>query len=94
MQCSYCGSTSKDKLRFCESCGKPVGTGVINQGMKRPNRLVRSRDDRVISGVAAGVANYWGMDPSVVRIIWFLLIFVGGTGLLLYILMAIFVPEE
>ena len=62
--------------------------------MQRPDRLLRSRDDRVISGVAAGVANYWGMDPSIVRIIWFLLIFAGGTGLILYILMAIFVPEE
>ena len=94
MQCSYCGNTSNDKSRFCESCGKPIGPGVINQGMQKPNRLLRSKDDRVISGVAAGVANYWGMDPSIVRIIWFLLIFAGGTGLILYILMAIFVPEE
>ena len=48
----------------------------------------------MIAGVAAGVADYLGMDRSTVRIIWFLLIFVGGTGLLLYIIMALIVPED
>ena len=58
------------------------------------NRLYRSRDDRMIAGVAGGVAEYFDLDPSLVRIAWALLVFVGGFGVLLYIVMAIVVPEE
>jgi phage shock protein PspC (stress-responsive transcriptional regulator) len=57
-------------------------------------RLYRSRDDRMIAGVAGGVADYFQLDPSLVRIVWALLAFAGGFGILLYIVMAIVVPEE
>ena len=57
-------------------------------------RLYRSRDDRILAGVAGGVAEYFDLDPSLVRIVWALLVFAGGFGLLLYIVMAIVVPEE
>jgi phage shock protein PspC (stress-responsive transcriptional regulator) len=58
------------------------------------NRLYRSRDDRMIAGVAGGVAEYFDLDPSLVRIAWAVLAFVGGFGVLLYIVMAIVVPED
>jgi phage shock protein PspC (stress-responsive transcriptional regulator) len=58
------------------------------------NRLYRSRDDRMIAGVAGGVAEYFDLDPSLVRIAWALLALVGGFGVLLYIVMAIVVPDE
>lgn len=58
------------------------------------NRLYRSRDDRMIAGVAGGVAEYFDLDPSLVRIAWAVLAFIGGFGVLLYIVMAIVVPEE
>jgi phage shock protein C len=58
------------------------------------NRLYRSRDDRVLAGVAGGVAEYFDLDPSLVRVGWAVLFFAGGFGLLLYIIMAIVVPEE
>jgi phage shock protein C len=58
-------------------------------------RLYRSRRDRMLAGVAGGLAEMWGADPSLVRIIWALLvIFTGGIALLVYIVMAIVVPEE
>ena len=57
-------------------------------------RLYRCRQDRVLAGVAGGVAEYFELDPSLVRILWFLSIFVGGIGILLYIGMAIIVPLE
>src|SRR6478752_6844589 len=57
-------------------------------------RLYRSRDDRILAGVAGGVAEYFGLDPSLVRIAWALLAFAGGFGVLLYIVMAIVVPED
>lgn len=58
-------------------------------------RLYRSRDDRMIAGVAGGVADHLGVDPSIVRILWVLLaIFSGGIFFLLYLVMMVVVPEE
>jgi phage shock protein C len=57
-------------------------------------RLYRCRHDRRIAGVAAGVAEYFDLDPTLVRVVWFLSIFFGGFGLFLYIAMAIIVPLE
>jgi phage shock protein C len=58
-------------------------------------RLYRSRDDRMLAGVAGGLAELWDADPSVVRILWALLIVLtGGIALVVYIVMAIVVPEE
>jgi phage shock protein C len=57
-------------------------------------RLYRCRDNRVIAGVAAGVAEYFDVDPALVRLFFFLSIFVGGFGVLLYIAMALIVPLE
>lgn len=57
-------------------------------------RLYRSSNDRVLAGVAGGVADYFDLDPSVVRILWVLSIFFGGLTILLYIAMAIVVPLE
>lgn len=59
------------------------------------DRLYRSRDDRMIAGVAGGVAEMLDADPSIIRIVWALLIFLtGGIALLVYIVMAIVVPER
>jgi phage shock protein C len=58
------------------------------------DRLYRSRDDRMIAGVAGGLAEMWDADPALIRILWALLvIFTGGIALLVYIVMAIVVPE-
>ncbi len=58
-------------------------------------RLYRSRDDRMIAGVAGGVAEMLDADPSIIRIVWALLVFLtGGIALLVYIVMAIVVPER
>jgi phage shock protein C len=57
-------------------------------------RLYRSRDDRMLFGVAGGMADWLDIDPAIVRIVWALLIFAAGTGILLYIVAAIVIPEE
>lgn len=58
-------------------------------------RLYRSRHDRMIAGVAGGLAEIWDVDPSIVRIVWVVLAFLtGGLALLVYIVMAIVVPDE
>jgi phage shock protein C len=58
------------------------------------NRLYRSRSDRMLFGVAGGMAEWLDLDPSLVRLVWALLIVAGGVGLLLYIIAAIVIPEE
>jgi phage shock protein C len=57
-------------------------------------RLTRSRTDRKIWGVCAGLANYLGIDPTIVRVIAVVSIFLSGIGILAYIIMAIIVPLE
>jgi phage shock protein C len=58
-------------------------------------RLYRSRSDRMIAGVAGGLAQSMRLDPSIVRIIWAILVpATGGLALIVYIVMAIVVPEE
>ena len=57
-------------------------------------RLYRSRGDRMLFGVAGGLARYLGLDPSIVRLVWALLVLAGGAGIVLYIVAAIVIPEE
>lgn len=57
-------------------------------------RLVRSRDDRMLFGVCAGLAHYLGIDPVIVRLLAVLLTLWNGIGLLIYIVLAIIVPQE
>jgi len=58
------------------------------------DHLHRSRDDRMLAGVAGGLAELWDADPSLVRVVWALLvIFTGGIALIVYIVMALVVPE-
>lgn len=55
-------------------------------------RLYRSRNDKQLAGVAAGMAEYLELDPTLVRILWILSVFLGGFTILLYIILAFIVP--
>ncbi len=57
-------------------------------------RLFRSRNERVIWGVCGGLAQYFAIDPVIVRILMVLLAFADGIGILAYIIMAIAIPGE
>ena len=57
-------------------------------------RLYRCRENRLIAGVASGLAEYLGIDPSIVRLAWLVSVFFWGVGILVYIAMAIIVPLE
>lgn len=58
------------------------------------NRLTRSRSDRMIAGVCGGLGNHLGIDPVIIRLLWAVAIFMYGSGLFLYILAWIIIPEE
>ena len=67
---------------------------MIDMAEKNPKRLYRSRKNRMIAGVCGGVAEYFNVDPTLVRLGWILLTGLGGAGLLAYIIAWIVVPEE
>jgi phage shock protein PspC (stress-responsive transcriptional regulator) len=57
------------------------------------HRMYRDPDHRIIGGVCSGMAAYWGMDPIILRVIFAALIFAGGLGLLIYLVLYIVLPE-
>lgn len=58
------------------------------------NRVYRSRKNRIIAGVAAGLADYFDVDVALVRLIWVLTVLLGGAGVLTYIIAWVVIPEE
>ena len=59
---------------------------------KKPKRLFRNINDKVIGGVASGISNYFKIDPLITRIIFITMAFLGGFGLLAYIICWIGIP--
>ena len=59
-----------------------------------PKRFYRSTTDRKIAGVAGGLAEYFEIDPLLVRLIFVILLLVGGGGFLLYIILWIITPDR
>jgi phage shock protein C len=57
-------------------------------------RLYRCRHDRQLAGVASGMAEYLDLDPTVVRVLWILSVFLGGFTILLYVILAFVMPLE
>ena len=57
-------------------------------------RLYRSESSRMLCGVCAGLAEYFNLDPTLIRLAWALFCVLGGSGVLAYILAAIIIPPE
>lgn len=57
-------------------------------------RLYRSESSRMLCGVCAGIAEYFNLDPTLIRLSWALFCILGGSGVLAYILAAIIIPPE
>ena len=57
-------------------------------------KLYRSNTDKKMAGVCGGVAKFFGIDATIIRLIWALAILFVGSGLLLYIVCALVIPEE
>ena len=57
-------------------------------------RLKRSTSERMIAGVAGGLADYLNMDPTLVRLILVLLALAGGPGILIYLILWVVMPED
>ena len=57
-------------------------------------RLYKSSTDKKVCGLCGGIANYFDVDPTVIRLIWVIFTLVGGSGLIAYIIAAIIMPDE
>ena len=55
--------------------------------------LMRSKDDRMIAGVCGGLAEYFNLDATLIRVLFLLLAVFGGSGIVIYIVMWIIVPD-
>lgn len=57
-------------------------------------KLYRAEDNKLLAGVCAGVAEYFNIDPTIVRVLWVAASLFAGGGVILYIIMAIIVPVK
>jgi phage shock protein C len=102
--CPKCSAANEDFAEFCASCGEQI---IKEEGKekseaapestekKKPSKLYRSRTDKMISGLSAGLAKELNMDVDLVRILWIVaLVITGGTAALVYLIMWIAIPLE
>lgn len=61
--------------------------------MEQPKRLLRSTTNKVIAGVCGGLGDYFNIDPTILRILFVALVVWGGSGVLLYIVLWLVIPE-
>lgn len=59
-----------------------------------PKRLYRIEQGKMLAGVCGGIAEYFDVDPSLVRLAWVLFCAMGGSGVLAYIVAAIIIPKK
>jgi phage shock protein C len=89
MYCNYCGKVIQDDANVCAYCGRRVAATVARK------RLVRPRNGRKLGGVSLGLAEYFDIDVTVIRIMWVIMFFLtGGTAFLAYVIAWIIIPEE
>ena len=62
--------------------------------MDPTRRLYRSRSDRKLAGVCGGLAQFFNLDPTLIRVLFVVLAVLGGSGILIYLAMWIMVPKE
>src|SRR5258708_32346266 len=95
MTCVNCQKDIAVGSRFCYNCGAKQpetpapGLSPATGGKKK---LMRSSTDKKIAGVCAGLADYFDLDPTIVRVLWFFALFFHRTGGLAYIILFIVLP--
>ncbi len=89
MFCSQCGREFPERVNFCSHCGTATFAPPVAH-----KKLTRSRRDNKIAGVCGGFAEYLDIDATLVRLIWLMLAFFGGWGLVGYLIAWIIMPEE
>jgi phage shock protein C len=61
--------------------------------MEEPRKLYRSRNQRILAGICGGLAEYFNVDATLIRVLFLVLAVFGGTGLVIYVVMWLIVPD-
>ena len=100
MYCSNCGTQIGDRDNFCHACGREVArAGEAHQfnaaGYNAPRRVYRLVLDKKIAGVCSGLAKYFDIDVTLVRLaVATGIVLTGGLGLVAYIVAWIIMPVD
>jgi phage shock protein C len=87
MFCPQCGKEHKERANFCCNCGAALVTPVSAK-----KKLARSFQDKKIAGVCAGFAEYFDLDPTLIRLVWLMAALCLGWGFIAYIIAWIVMP--
>jgi phage shock protein C len=88
MYCNYCGKVIQEDANLCAYCGTRVGAVIARK------RLMRPRVGRKIAGVCLGVAEYFDLDVTLIRIVWVVVSILGfPIGIVSYVIGWIVMPE-
>jgi len=94
MFCTNCGTTIEANVRFCPQCGTAVAGINTSPGMTAEKKLTRPIGGQWIAGVCLGFSRYFGIDVTLVRLLWLATIILAGTGILAYIICWFVIPRE
>jgi len=95
MLCPKCQKEVVEGSKFCYNCGAQLtGQSASPAGgyVAPAKRLMRSSRDKKLGGVCAGLAEYFDLDPTIVRVVWLLAFLCAGAGGLVYIVLWIALP--
>ncbi len=96
MICSSCQKEIAAGSKFCYNCGAKQPENAASAAppaYSGRKKLVRSTNDKKIAGVAAGLADYFDLDPTIIRVVWVLAFFCAGTGALAYMILWMVLPQ-
>ena len=94
MYCTQCGFELEDQDLFCAKCGKSVRAGCA-PAAGPAQRLSRPVDQKKLAGVCAGLARYFDVDVTLMRLLWVAMtILSGGLGVIVYIAAWIIMPKD
>ena len=93
----YCRRRKKEGQRFEKRRELlfPVSQKIFHSGGEKMSKnLYKSSTNKMIDGVCGGIAEYFNVDPTIIRLAWILFCAMGGSGIIAYIIAAIIIPRN
>ena len=109
LYCPNCGAANKEFAQYCASCGDDLSAAREKQSKKgqatepevnatdstEKKVLMRSRTNKMVTGLSAGLAKHYNMEVDMVRLLWVAAFAIsGGTAIIVYLILAAVTPEE